>query len=149
MSTPEQTAALVAWAREVLPALNGGYGHLIESKGALPDVVVELLSTEVTVVEDRFPYSQIQQRWIRSWDYEFSFMVSNDDTATAAATLEVWSDTLLTASSSDVTLGGRVGFISPFISFDFTPPFVEYPDGTRGREMRMLLAVGELIEGTQ
>jgi hypothetical protein len=149
LSTATQTGGLVTWAREVLPALNGGYAYLIESKGSLPDVVVELLSTEVALADDRFPYSQIQQRYIRTWDYEFSFMVNNDDTALAAGTLEDWSDTLLTAASSDVTLGGRVGFISPFISFDFTPPFVEYPDGTRGREMRMLLAVGELVEGTQ
>lgn len=146
-TTTNTTAALVAWARETISELQEGFGYLPEGKGALPDVVCELLTSGISVNDGSFPFAQIQQAWLRVWEYELSFMVENDDTQAAAELLEDFTDRLVAAALQDVTLGGRVEFISPELAFDLTPPFVEYPDGTRGREMTMQISVGALIEG--
>src|SRR4051812_12122263 len=117
-TTTNTTAALVAWARETISELQEGFGYLPEGKGALPDVVCELLTSGISPNDGSFPFAQIQQAWLRVWEYELSFMVENDDTQAAAELLEDFTDRLVAAALGDVTLGGRVEFISPEIAFD-------------------------------
>ena len=83
---------------------------------------------------------------VEGYDLELAFMVDNQDPEAAATSLRSYRDLLSAAVRATPDLGGRVPFRSPFVSFDFTPPFVEYEDGTTGREMTMQLTVGDLVE---
>lgn len=148
MTSEEVAQAVLAWAREAVPALEGGYAYLPSQKDQLlPDVVVDVAEVEVARQLAEFPMSQIQQFFVHVFRCELSFMVDNSDPESAAQALRAM-EALTTASlMRDGTLGGRVDFISPLFSYDFTPPFVEYADGTRGREMVMRMSVGEPITG--
>jgi len=112
-------------------------------------VVVETIEKETAINDDRFPMRGIQQRWIKVWSLLISIMVDNGDPQAAADQLYEYADMLEAALMEDGTLGGRVPFVSPFYNFDFQSPFVEYPDGTRGRAMDMTLLVGELVEAPE
>jgi hypothetical protein len=138
--------AIVAWVRQVLPEIQAGYDHDVFQKGALPDVVVSLDGASVTVGADDFPFSSIQQRHVVVWRMTVSFMVDNTDDAAADTQLKDFARRLRSNALLDGTLGGRVPFISRIMDFDFSAPYVEYDDGTRGREMNMTLAVGDLVE---
>jgi hypothetical protein len=138
------------WAQEVLPELVGAYVELPGEKNlGLPDVIVEIQRSGVREGGgDAFRRWSIQQALLYVADMELSFMVDNSDYSAAAAQLRDFEARLLTSVMSDQTLGGRVPFVSPLVEFDFTGPYVEYEDGTKGREMRMTLAVGDLVEAT-
>jgi hypothetical protein len=148
ISSEDLTERLVEWAREVLPELNGGYAYLPSSKEqALPDVVVDITRTYIDAdAADGFAEIRIQQRAVRVWEVEMSFMVDNSDPEQASATLRSWYDRLLDGWLASRTLGGRVPFTSPYPSIDSSSPFVEYEDGTKGREITMQVAVGDLVE---
>jgi hypothetical protein len=96
-----------------------------------------------------FPKAQIEQALLMVYTMQLSFMVDNGDPQAAARLLRDLSDRLLDAALDDGTLGGRVPFVSPSISFDFSTPYVEYEDGTFGREMTMSLSVGGLVQEEQ
>jgi hypothetical protein len=142
---------IVAWVVATCsPAVIGSYAYLPEEKpDPLPDVVVDLLSRKTAVSDPLFPMQQIQQRWLRIWMAEVSIMVDNSDREAAAEQLNDYADQLEASAMKDGTLGGRVPFISPYFSFDLSHPFVEWEGGTRGREMTMTLAVGELVEAPE
>ena len=150
MTSNDATARIVEWARAVLPELTAAYDHVPLGKtNALPDLVAELRTTGVGMGgTDRFRFWEIQQRAIYFCEFVLSFMVDNDAPEVAAETLRDFENRLLMAVVGDPTLGARVPFASPLVEFDFTSPFVEYEDGTRGREMTMTIAVGELVEAT-
>lgn len=147
--TPEAaTQALVAWATSVLPELQGAYDHSPDMKPeALPDLVVEVQRSETTLDgAQRFADRRLQQRLIEAHDFALSIMVNNDDPQVAAAQLRDFGHRLAVAWRSSQTLGGRVPIRDPFCQIDYTTPFVEYEDGTKGRELTMLVAVGDLVE---
>ncbi len=148
MTSDDASQAVTEWITERVPALIGTYDHVPAEKAmGLPDAVVQILRTGVQMGGgERFAFWDIQQRAIYAVEMEVSFMVDNSDTQAAAALLREWENTLLMGVMGDPTLGGRVPFASPLVEFDFTAPFVEYEDGTRGREMTMTLAVGDLVE---
>jgi hypothetical protein len=145
--------AVLAWARDTIPAVAGGYDFVPPGKPeALPDVVVDLESEGFDVgPTPEFPWPQLQQRDLYVWRLVMSFMVgAGKDQAThqaAAHQLRVFAEALRAALAGDPTLGKRVFLASP-LSFriDYTPPFVEWSDGTRGREMTVNLAVAQLQE---
>lgn len=148
MTSNDATQNLVEWARETLPELQAVYDHVPATKSdGLPDMVAEVARTGVDMGgSERFRFWDIQQRAIYFVEAELSFMVDNSDTAAAATQLRDFENRLLMGVMEDPTLGKRVPFASPLVSFDFTSPFVEYEDGTRGREMTMTLAVGDVVE---
>lgn len=150
MTSEEATVALAAWAQEILPELLTAYDAVPDAKPeGLPDCVVEVARTGVLPPGDtRFALYQLQQALVYSCEANVSFMVDNADPFAAARLLRSFEDRLIKAALGDPTLGGRVPFSSPQIEFDFTSPLVEYGDGTRGREMTMTIAVGDLVEGT-
>jgi hypothetical protein len=148
MTADAVVAALVAWARATLPALAGGYSYTPAGKTqALPDVVADHATIEY-VLEDpqRFPMLGFQQRLLAVHSVGLSFMVDNTDEAAAAAALRGYADALAASLLRDGTLGGRVPLCSPIMTFDFTRPFVEYQDGTRGREMTLEMFVADPVE---
>jgi hypothetical protein len=139
---------IVTWVSGVLPELAAAYDFVPASKpDPLPDVIVEVIRTSVVADGGEvFPFWQLQQRHVEVFEVSLAFMVDNQDPEAAATQLRNFRDRLRDAVLPDETLSGAVGFRSPFVSFDFTPPFVEYEDGTKGREMTMTLTVGDLVE---
>lgn len=151
MSQQEIAEGVAAWVVDVCdPAVATSYAYVPEAKpGPMPDVVIDILARKSAVDDPLFPMWQIQQKWIRVWTVEASIMVDNSDRAAAAEQLNDYVDQLEAEAMKDGSLGGRVQMISPFFSFDLSHPFVEWGDGTRGREMSMTLAVGELMEAPE
>lgn len=165
MTKEEAIAAVLEWAQAVAPDVaDRGYDYVPASKPkGLPDVVCEL-QTEAVVREDPDFGALVDTQQVaalRVWDLELSVMAGAkprepaDDEAldddqlvdeahqAASKQLRAIAQQLGDALLADETLGGRVQLASPFCIFDFTRPFVEYQDGTRGREMRMALKVAE------
>lgn len=141
---------VVAWVRDVLPEIgeDSAYDYVPEGKaGALPDVVAEVGRIRMATNDPAFPFSSIQQRYITIYEVALSIMVDNDDSKAAAATLRDFARRLgASLMRSGGNLGGRVPFVSPFFTFDFTRPFVRYQDGTKGREVTMDMSIGQLVE---
>lgn len=146
MTSSDIAAAAVLWARSVIPELMDGYDHTVSAKDRLPDAVADILSTKVELSDSDFPFADLQQTMLVRHDLEISFMVLNDVPQDAADQLRSFADALLISILQDGTLGGRVPFVSPYVSFDYTPPFVQYADGTEGREMTMTLSVADPVE---
>jgi hypothetical protein len=145
----EVAGGVVAWARDVLPDLLAGYDYTVSMKDRLPDVVVDFTGVGVRRTDVDFPYVDLQQTLIVRHDLMLSFMVDNTDPEAAASQLRAFADALLLSILQDGTLGGRVPFVSPYVTFDYTPPFVQYADGTEGREMTMTLSVADPVEVSQ
>lgn len=151
MTTTELAATILEWAREAAPALLGGYTYEPRGKTqALPDVVVEISNHRRVQEDPRFPLWQMQQRTARlwTWDVVLSVMVdTGDDEASASAAADevrALADTLLDAVEADLTLGGRVASTWLELEADFAPGYVQYPDGSTGRDVRLALTVAEL-----
>jgi hypothetical protein len=140
---------LTAWARATIPALQDGYNYEPTEKATLPDVVVVLDASQIEYGDTTFPLHAIQQRVVQRYDCTLSFMVNNEDPQHAAEELRGYGDLLRAELLRDGTLGQRVPVASPFVTFDYTPPFVVYPDGTRGREMTMTISIAEQAEVEQ
>lgn len=149
MGSEQAVQGLTAWCRAVLPELQNGYEYEPTEKAVLPDVVVVLDTSEVELGDTNFPLHSIQQRVIQRYDFTISFMVDNTAPEEAAQDLRRYADALRAELLKDGTLGQRVPVASPFVSFDYTAPFVVYPDGTRGREMTMTISVAEHVEVEQ
>lgn len=152
MNENDAAVAVTAWAREVLPELAEGRSWLTAQKTALPDVVADVAEKRIVRGDDRFPYPSIQQTELRVFECDLAFMVESenaapDDEADRAETeqLRDFGARLETAIHDDATLGGRVQMASPLAVFNYRLPFVEYGDGTRGRQMTLNLLVAELI----
>jgi len=160
----ETATAVAEWLREQLPALKGSYDFVTGTKTeALPDVMVEVTENFLTPgadVADEFPWADLQQVWLDVRRLELAFMVGDatvdpDDEAAVSAAARVAHHTLLdlvddlkASLRDDPTLGDRVQITSPRVAADFTPPFAEYQDGTRGREATVTIATADLVEGS-
>lgn len=137
------------WVLDVLD-ITSGYSYVPATKPlALPDVVVDLTDKSITRQDAKFPMRHLQQGWLRIWDVTASIMVDNSDPEAAAETLNTYADQLEASLMGDGSLGSRVPFVSPYFTFDFSAPFVQYHDGTKGREMSVGLSVGELVEAPE
>lgn len=152
MTTDEVAKAIVAWARATIPELVTGYSWDTGFKtGGLPDVLVEVTDKSVTAEATDFPYLDLQQGFLRRFDIEASFMAdvadldSTESHKAAAEQLRSFDERLEAAKLSDGTLGDRVEFVSIFHRFQYRPGFVRFEDGLQGRELRLLMAVGEII----
>jgi hypothetical protein len=150
MSQNDIILGVLAWVADVCPEIQGTYDYAPSGKEqGLPDCVAEITDTSLGYSSPLFPKAQIEQALLMVYTMQLSFMVDNGDPQAAARLLRDLSDRLLDAALDDGTLGGRVPFVSPSISFDFSTPYVEYEDGTFGREMTMSLSVGGLVQEEQ
>lgn len=138
------------WAQGVLPELTSARHYLSAEKTTLPDVMAEVVRKRIVRSEEAFGASAIQQAGVRVFDCELSFMVEKAaEGGLEADQLETeqlrdFGARLEASLLSDGTLGGRVQMASPLAEFDYSSPFVEWADGTRGRQMVLTLSVGEL-----
>lgn len=144
----EQSAATAVadWAGEVCgidEARRFAYPQAAKT-AELPDVAASLVSSRTQQGADEvdFPLAAVQQSWLAIFVVQFSIMVEQgaDEASAASAQAELYgyAAQLRDALLGDVTLGDRLDadagqFASPVIEFDFSAPFVEYEDGTRGR----------------
>lgn len=142
MSSNDVVQAVVQWANAAVPQLEGSYTYTPTGKTErLPDVVADTGTIEHVYEDPRFPMLAAQQVLLAVHSVGLSIMVENSMPQVAAEQLRDWADALSASLLDDGTLGGRVPMCSPIHSFDFTRPFVEYADGTRGRELTMELTV--------
>lgn len=147
MNENDVAEAVRDWSREVLPALLVGAHYLPDTKTQLPDVAVDVEEKSIALSDPRFPTAMFQQVAIRVFEVVCVFMVENSPGSAEAETeqLRSFGADLERSLLSDGTLGGRVPIASPLMSFDYRLPFVQYPDGTRGRQMTLSFPVGETV----
>ena len=152
MNGNEATAAVEAWIRAVLPELEDRtYPYVPTGKSkALPDAVIDVGREDVVRDDEDFTILRLQQvAAVRIFRMGVSIMVeagtTDADAGAAQTTLRSFIDRLLSGILQDDTLGARVDQASPFVEVDYTPPFVEYEDGTRGREVTLNFAIGEAL----
>ena len=152
LSNAQAIAAVSAWVADTLPEVAGSmyeYPPTGKSK-ALPDCVVELTTEGPARDDDQFPVGQLQQAGVYVWRIGLSLMVdagvADEDAEAAQAVLYDFGERLKRALFADETLGARVPMASPWaFEVDYSSPMVQYADGTRGREVAVGLAVGELL----
>ncbi len=150
MTNEQAVQAVLAWVTATLPALEGSYDYSPPGKTqALPDVIADLVHEGIVRTDEDFTVlTRVQQiEALRVFTVGVSIMAEagETDVTAHAATVQLrgFAQALLDAVLADHTLGGRVPFAAPFMSFDYAPPFVEYEDGTRGREIRAEVKVAE------
>lgn len=149
--TEDQCAiAITAWVQQVLPELNAARSWLTAHKTELPDVVVDVAEKSIQLRDDRFPRIDFEQAALRVFEVEFAMMVEHkpDPGADELETKELrdYGARLEVSLLTDGTLGGRVFMASPLVTFNYRLPFVQYEDGTRGRQSVVALAVAEPVQ---
>lgn len=154
MNEQQVAQAVRDWAKAVLPELKASRHYLSAQKTELPDVQADVARKRlVRGPDERFPFAQLQQAGLRIFDCELSLMVERDEEAGVQADqreteqLRDFGDRLEASLLADATLGDRVQMASPLAEFDYSSPFVEWADGTRGRQLVVTLAVAELVSG--
>lgn len=163
--TEDQIAdALVDWTTSILTdaalgngnGLKASYSFLPQQKGQLPDVAATVEQKRISQgIEERlfFPLADLQQTVLRVFECLLSFMVESPDTPGMASDeaeqrlLRLYGATVEESVRADASLGGRLqtAFASPVMLVDYRLPFVQYQDGTRGRQATVVLAIGELV----
>ena len=155
MNEAEVTAAVIAWADALIDEIETTYDYpAAQVTGALPDFACEVLHKRIVRGDpELFPFSAIDQAWLRVFDCQISIMVdmgsTEADARNAHLQLYGFGETIENAIRSDAELGGELEarcFASPILDFDYSLPFAERPGGVRGRIMTVALSVGELIE---
>jgi hypothetical protein len=149
MTESQIVEAVVAWIAEAIPEVaDNSYDYIPTGKAkGLPDVAVDIVTSEVKMDDPEFQLLALQQVALQIRRLGMSFMVSAgvDEAGARAATLELrtFVDRITAAVLADHTLGQRVPIASPFLLVDYEPAFVEYSDGTRGREVTVQMSVAE------
>lgn len=153
MTTNEVATSIEAWIVEILPELDGSTYeyHASRKSKPFPDAAVEVDSVKTgatpTLVgmDDVIVQGGWEQVMFRSWTVRVMLMTDEDPPAEAEETLHRYSDAVHNGILLDRTLGGRVMWTSTTVSSDFTPPFIEYEDGARGRVVTTEFVVGEAV----
>jgi hypothetical protein len=150
IATADIAQALEDWVVATLPDLQGSYDYqTAEKTQPLPDVAIEV--GQVTTAEstgdaslESFGFG-IEQTALRNWTVSILLMVPPEPGQEASAQLAGFIDTLQADILQDGTLGGRVPWSSKETRASFTPPFVQFDDGTRGRVVTLEVTVGERV----
>lgn len=148
--TQEIANAIVVWAREHLAAIKTGYAFPADQKtGDLPDVAAEIQHIRLQRTSpENFPAAGIEQVLVRLYEFNLIFLVEPDPADTATEQLEEFVDVITAAILADPSMGELLPntAITPVFDASFSPPFVEFEDGTRGRIATMELKVGEIVD---
>lgn len=148
MTTKDVAKAVEEWASE-----NAGGGLTSsfdyppeELSKALPIAIAEVQSKARTAATPDFPTRGYQQTSLRVWVVELTLLVTPDPAWTASHLLYDMVDALEGALYKDTTLGGRVQYTQKEVDASFTPPEVEFSDGTVARQASFTVTVGEQVE---
>jgi hypothetical protein len=146
------SAAIIAWAVEVLPELDGaGYDYATDERyKGLPDVACEISSWAL----NDFPgadrrlaqLQQVQQLRMKTYEVEVIIAVPPDPADQAEAALKDLTDRLTDDYIRGVNMRGKVAQTSGTVRVSFRPPFVEFDDGTRARIATVYLQVGQQVD---
>lgn len=150
MTEDDVAVAVAEWASDTLPELLASRSWLTAQKTQLPDVVVDVAEKSIALADARFPrLTEIQQTAMRIFEVEAIFMVdSNTEPGADQAETELlrsFGARLEASLLADGTLGDKVFAASPLCNFNYRLPFVQYADGTRGRQMTMAFSVAEPV----
>lgn len=155
MTENEAAAAVAAWVEATLSDLAVVYPYQTAQRGALPDAMVDVQSKTIDRGDERFPHRNIQQAWMRIFTVQASLMVDSPSEAAAdqqeTEQLRGFGADLEASALADATLGGSLpqspmpSLVSPVMVFDYELPFIQYPDGTRGRQMVATFIVADLM----
>jgi hypothetical protein len=104
----------------------------------------------IVLSDERFRSIDIEQTAIRVFELECAFLTAlpdepNRDEAETAQ-LRDFGSRLEASLLTDGTLGGRVEAASPLMRINYRLPFVQYGDGTRGRQMTAEFPVAESVQ---
>lgn len=148
--TQEIANAIVEWARANLAEIETGYAYPADQKiGDLPDVAAEIqhIRLQRTSTEN-FPIANVEQVLIRIYEFNLMFLVDPEPADAATEQLEEFVDVITEKILADPSMGEILPntAITPIFDSSFTPPFVEFEDGTRGRMATMELKVGEIVD---
>lgn len=152
MNEQQVATAVSEWLAATLAELTEVYPFVAAQHGTLPDAMVDVERKETVINAAEFPFSAVQQRILRVFTVSVNVMVETNTGVDADADrvetemLRGYGAEIERSALIDATLGERVFMVSPLMEFDYTLPFVEYPDGTRGRQMQATLSVGELVD---
>lgn len=155
MTTQQIAAALEAWIVELIPALDGSSYtyHASQKSHPFPDVAIEIdeMRTGDSPGDVGMPDGiSAPQGWeqvcFRSWTVRMVLMVDEDPPVDAENLLREYSDLAHNAVLLDRTLGQRISWVSHLVRSDFTPPFVSFSDGARGRAVTIEMLVGDVEE---
>jgi hypothetical protein len=148
--TQEIADAIIAWTRSKLETIQTGYAFPADIKtGDLPDVAAEIQHISLQRASpENFPVGGVEQVLLRVYDFHLIFLVEPEPADTATKQLEAFVDTMTQQIVADPAMEEALPGIALSILFSasFTPPFVEFEDGTRGRIATMELKVGEVID---
>ena len=145
MNSLAMVQAVEAWAVATIPALSSFEFPPEELSSALPIVIAEITDDGLTQSSDALPgMAQFQQTDLRLWSLDVTLMVSPDPAWTASHTLYGYVDALGTSLRGGRSLGDKV-VMSQYYDASYTPPEVEYPDGTIARQVTISVIVGETI----
>lgn len=87
-----------------------------------------------------------QQTYLSLWTADLLIMVNPEPTWTASQALYGYVDALGDAVLRDETLGGRVHTASKTYEASFSPPELQYQDGTVARVATFTIVIGEVTE---
>ncbi len=154
MTTSAVAAAVEAWIVEIIPGMDGktyDY-HASQKSHPFPDAAIEVdevrqgdTPRDVGMDDINAAPQGWEQAVYRSWTIRVILITDEDPPTEAEANLQEWSDTNQDAVLSDRTLGGRVQWVSHNVRSGFTPPFVEFEDGARGRMVTVEMLVGAAV----
>lgn len=149
MSDNECALAVTAWVNEVLPELAEARHWVTMQKTRLPDAVVDVEESGIALEDSRFSRRRIQQAALKVFEVAVLLMVEHNEgdepDRVEQEQLRDFADRLQSSLLSDGTLGSRVQMASPLVRFTYRLPFVQYQDGTRGRQLTVNFPVAELV----
>jgi hypothetical protein len=154
VATSAVAAAVEAWIVELIPGMDGktyDY-HASQKSHPFPDAAIEVdevrqgdTPRDVGMDDMNGAPQGWEQAVYRSYTIRIVLITDEDPPAAAEDDLREWGDLIQDSLLFDRTLGGRVQWVNRAARCDFTPPFVEFEDGARGRMMTAEIQVGEAI----
>lgn len=145
--TKEVTQDLVDWAAGLVNLDDNKYSFPAEYKDkGLPDVACELVRVRVRQDADDpgWRVESVEQKRLRLYEVEIIFMVPPDPPQEATEALTDYIDTV-TVNLENNGLKDKYHLVDANYTANFRPPFIEFDDGTRGRQVTLQLTVGERI----
>lgn len=155
MTNEEIIAALGSWIEGAIPEVAGHvYTAAPASKDlGLPDCALVLIREAPDLDEQQFPWAAVMQQIdgytltvVCSFMVEVGADVAGEQAADAAVR-SIAERVKRACRGENIGLSaepqGAVVGVAP--TFDYDPPYVEYQDGTRGREMSATLSVAQLL----
>jgi hypothetical protein len=149
ISTDEIANRLIAWARDILPDLQGGYPYPEGDRDQpLPDVGCVVNSGELVRSHPDFPQLTIQQALVQIRRCDLLLVAPPEPIDEWTPKLYGWVDTIEQNILDDYTLGDRLEAVSPFVSHSNRPPFVQFEDGSTGRMTTVSMVVAQSVPVT-